>query len=134
MAEQENVQLIQQVYEDFGRGDIPAILNILADDIDWHVPGPTDIPTRGTRRGREQVAQFFTEVGETFDFEQFEPREFIAQGDVVVVLGYSRGSVKSTGRAIEGDWSMVFNLREGKVVRFRDYEDTNAFVAAYRGT
>lgn len=32
---QKNVQIVQQIYASFGRGDIPAVLNGLADDIDW---------------------------------------------------------------------------------------------------
>lgn len=54
-----NIQLVADVYAAFGRGDIAFVLNALADDVEWHFPGPEGIPLTGNRRGREQVAQFF---------------------------------------------------------------------------
>jgi ketosteroid isomerase-like protein len=39
--------------------------------------------------------------------------------------------VKSTGRAFDNDWAMVFTLREGKITGFRSYEDTGAVAAAF---
>jgi ketosteroid isomerase-like protein len=68
----------------------PPFLNALADHVEWQVPGPIDIlPWAGTCRGREQATQFFAEFAKTAENEQFEPQEFIAQGDKVVVLGHS---------------------------------------------
>lgn len=135
MAEQENVRIVQEAYAAFGRGDIPAVLNVFADDMEYFVPGPTDIiPTAGQRRDPEQVAQLFATINETEEVQQFEPQEFIAQGDMVVVLGHSRARVKSTGRTLEGDWVDVITLRDGKAVRYRHYYDTAAAVEAFRAT
>jgi uncharacterized protein len=132
MAEQNNVRTVQGIYEAFGRGDIPALLSVVADDIDWSIAGPPAVPHAGRRRGRQEVEQFFPVLAATEEFEQFEPREYIAQGDQVVVLGYLRSRVKATGRTYENEWAMVWTLRDGKVLRFRTYEDTAAEVAAYQ--
>jgi uncharacterized protein len=81
-----NVEVLQETYEAVGRGDIPALLNLLTDDVEWTLQGPYVIPFAGTRRGREEVAVFFSLVGETLEFQRFGPREFIGQDDIVVVL------------------------------------------------
>jgi ketosteroid isomerase-like protein len=134
MAEQENVQAVQRLYAAFQGGDSTAFLNTLADNVEWFVPGPKQIlPWAGRRQGREQVAQFFTEFAQTAETEQFEPREFIAQGERVVVPGHRRDRVKATGRIFESDWVQVFSVSEGKIARFRGYIDTAAMVAAFRG-
>jgi ketosteroid isomerase-like protein len=134
MTEQENVQVVQRLYAAFQQGDFAAFLNTLADEVKWFVPGPKQIlPWAGLRKGREQVAQFFTEYAQTAEIQQFEPREFIAQGERVVVLGYRRDRVKATGRSFESEWAQVFSLRAGKIVNFRGYIDTAAIVAAFRG-
>ena len=39
MADQ-NLATIRGAYEAFGRGDVPAVLSILADDVAWSVPPP----------------------------------------------------------------------------------------------
>lgn len=132
MSEQENVQAVEEAFAAFQRGDIPALLDTLTDDVEWFVPGPPDIiPFAGERRGRDQLVQFFTILGEAVEFEQFAPREFIAQGERVVVLGHSRDRVRATGHTVENDWAMVFTLRGGKVAGFRSYEDTAAVVSGF---
>ncbi len=64
----------------------------------------------------------------------FEPREFFAQDDTVVVLGHYRFRVKTTGIAYDTDWAMVWKLRDGKVVRFDIHDDSATEAAALRGT
>jgi ketosteroid isomerase-like protein len=70
-------------------------------------------------------------LGETLEFERFEPREFVAQGDTVVVLGYERCVVKPTGHTIEQEWAHVYTLRDGKIAKGRFIEDTAALVVAF---
>ncbi|HEU0004489.1 MAG TPA: nuclear transport factor 2 family protein, partial [Terriglobia bacterium] len=61
MTEEENVRTIQEAYASFQRGDVQAVLNVLTDDVEWVTPGPTGIlPLAGHRRGRDEVAQFFS--------------------------------------------------------------------------
>jgi ketosteroid isomerase-like protein len=133
MNEDTNIQTVQQLYNAFGQGNIDMILNALAEDVEWHQPGPTDVlPWAGTRHGRVQVAQFFTAIGETLEFLQFEPREFLAHENTAVVFGYERALAKPTNRTFESEWVMVFTLRAGQVVRLRAYHDTAAMVIAFR--
>ena len=130
MSDQTNVAVLQQGYEAFGRGDIPAVLELLTDDVEWTMQGPSVIPYAGTFRGREGVAEFFSLLDETIEFEQFEPRKFIGQGDTVVVLGYERDVVKVTGRGFEEEWAHVYTLRDGKIATGLFLEDTAALVDA----
>lgn len=130
MSEQENVEIVQQLYADVLRGNIPDVLNFLADDVEWKEPQAGAPPFAGTRRGRDQVAEFFKHFGKTVELEQFEPREYIAQGDQVVALGYYRVRWNSTGRTSETDWAMVWTFRVGKVAKFQAYTDSAAEVAA----
>jgi ketosteroid isomerase-like protein len=126
----ENVDVVQRTYEAVGRGDIPALLDLLTEDVEWTLQGPSVIPFAGTRYGREGVAEFFSSVGETIEFEQFEPREFVAQGDTVAVLGFERNLINPTGRTFEQEWAHVYTLRGGKIAKFRAFEDTAAHVVA----
>jgi hypothetical protein len=129
-----NVEVVQETYEAVGRGDISALLDLLTDDVEWTFQGPSVIPFAGTRRGREGVAEFFSLVGGNLEFERFEPREFVAQGDTVVVLGFERSLVKTTGRTFEQMWAHVYKLRDGKVAEFLALEDTAAHAVALDAT
>ena len=131
MSERTNTDVLQQGYEAFGRGDIPAVLDLLTDDVEWTQQGPSVIPFAGTRHGREGVAEYFSLLDENLEFEQFEPREFVAQGDTVVVVGFERSVIKATGHTIETEWAHVHTLRDGKIAKGRLFEDTGAYVEAF---
>ncbi len=134
MSEQENVEIVKQGFAAFQRGDIQTVLNLLSEDVDFRHPMSTAIwPWAGKRRGRAQVAEFFaglTEVNEKV--EQFELREFIAQGDKVVVLAFERIRLKTTGRVVDNEYVDIFTLKDGKIVQLCVYEDTAPFIAAIR--
>ena len=52
--------------------------------------------------------------------------EFIAGDDSVVVLGHERCVVRATGRVVEAKWVQIFDFRDGRVCRHREYTDTAA--------
>jgi uncharacterized protein len=125
-----NVKLVQEAYAAFGRGDIPGVLAHLSDDIDWELLGPSELPTAGNRRGKTAVSGFFQQVGELWDFERFEPRQFISQADVVVALGSYSGKAKGSNRPFQAEWAHVFTIKNGKASKFREYTDTANLVNA----
>jgi hypothetical protein len=129
MSEQQNLEVVRRGYEAFGRGDIHALLDLLADDVEWVSPGPPELPTAGNRRGRQQVAQFFQAVDQIFEIQQFEPKAFVAQGDRVVVLGTDTARIKATGKMVTEDWAHAFTVHDGRIVRMQEFIDTSAVVA-----
>ena len=133
MGEQQNTEIVRQAYAAFGSGNIPALLELVDDDIEWHavIGAAPHVPTAGKRHGKQAVAEFFRVLSQTVEFSRFEPREFIAQGDQVVVLGSYEGRAKATGRTFAEEWAMVDTIRNGKIVRFREYVNTAAMNAAF---
>jgi uncharacterized protein len=70
-----NVETVQALYDAFGRGDIPAILDMLADDIQWDQDAPSyGIPIYEPGVGKEQVKRFF-EALQDLEFLRFEPND-----------------------------------------------------------
>jgi ketosteroid isomerase-like protein len=130
--EQENMKLVQQIYEHFKRGDIKALLKLLSVNIEWQLPEIENVPFAGKRRGHEEMGQFFESLVDTQEVQHFDPREFIASGDKVLALGHYAWRVKSTGREFGGDFAHVFTVHDGKVVKFHEYMDTAAAAAAHK--
>jgi ketosteroid isomerase-like protein len=124
-----NSDIIRSGYDAFRRGDLDGVLSTLDENIDWVTPGPSELRTAGHRRGREEVALFFQTLNEMLQFERFEPLEFIEQGDRIVVLGEDTVRVRATGRTVDYEWAHVFEMRDEKTIRFREYGDTAALVA-----
>ncbi|HMF56201.1 MAG TPA: nuclear transport factor 2 family protein [Pyrinomonadaceae bacterium] len=132
MSEQDNVQVVQQAYQNFKAGNIEALLGQMSDDVDWQLAEMENVSFSGRRKGRDGVAQFFSLLAEDQDVLQFEPHEFIAQGDKVAALGQYRWRVKSNGREYGGDWAHVFTIQDGKIKGFHEYMDTAAAAEAHK--
>jgi ketosteroid isomerase-like protein len=130
MGTQENVQLVKDGYAAFARGDIQGLLTLLSEDIEWVIPG-AELPLAGTYRGHDGVANFFQKLALESETLAFEPREFVAEGDRVLVVGWERAKVKATNRMFQADWVMAFTVRNGKVTKFHEYSDTQAIAEAH---
>jgi ketosteroid isomerase-like protein len=127
MAEQENVQRMQDLYAAFGRGDIATILANCSEDIDWGTETTaSEVPWYRIRHGREGVADFFSTLEREVDFRQFEPRVFAGAGDQVLVHVDIEYQLKKNGRGAQVGSLHEYTFRDGAVSRFRAYEDTAA--------
>ena len=131
MSEQNNTALIQDLYAAFGRGDIPAILSRLADDVEWTTEGPSAIPYAGKLTGPAKVRGFFEALGGTQDNMKLTTESYIAQGDKVATTGRYSGVVKATGKRFDCAVAHIFTIRDGKVIRFLDFMDTAHMADAY---
>ena len=134
MDSQENKQVAIRGYEMFKSGNIQGILDTCADDIEWTSTESEYVPFSGTFHGKNGVGEFFTKLGQSWELQQFEPQNFIAEGDKVAVTGMSRGKAKPTGVEFEDRWVHIFTIRDGKIARFEQYGDSAAAVAAFMPT
>jgi ketosteroid isomerase-like protein len=132
LGEQQNLDVVRGVYAAFGRGDLEGILAPLDPQVSWRTPGPPDLPTAGLRQGVSAVREFFGLLLNTFDIADFQPHDFLAAGDKVVVLGTSREGPKGSGRLVDFRWVHVFTFRGGKIVAFEEPADVSELVAEFR--
>lgn len=131
MDTQQNKELVRQGYQMFQEGKIDELLQLFSDDVEW-VGNPIEyVPFSRAYHGRQEVAQFFSELGQDQDVEMFEPQEMIAEGDKVAVIGREKWNVRTTGKSYESPWVHVFTIRDGKIMRFKQYYDTAATQAAF---
>ena len=132
----DRVAVVRNFYATLERGDLPQVINLVEEEVDWQSPvtraHPPEIPWSTIRRTRQEVAAFFKELGQDVKPEGFELLKITAQDDRVVVEGKNRGTVRRTGRTYEHEWVMVFSIRGDKIVRFRHYYDTADLVGAFR--
>ncbi len=134
MHEEQNLALVRRGYDAFGRGDIATLLTLFDAEISWVTPGPADLPTAGTRHGHAAVAEFFKTLLGLMDVTRFEPVEFIAKDEQVIVIGNETCRVRATGKEVDYRWVHVFTIREGKVTAFEEFGDLSALVIDLRST
>jgi uncharacterized protein len=134
MSTEENVQIVKAFFAAMGSGDKQALLALAAEDIEWILPGQ-DWPLAGTYRGHAGLAALVKKESETIDMTLSEPREFVAQGDRVLVIGVASGTIKATNKTFEDNWIFAITIRDGTLRSIREYIDTQAMArAAETGT
>ena len=123
----QNSETVRQIYGAFQRGDIAAILDRLAEDVEWeYAIAPAGVPWLQPRRGRAAVPGFFAAMS-GFELHQFEPKMLLENGNVVVALIDVDLTVTATGtRITEKDEVHIWYFDpHGRVERFGHKLDTH---------
>ncbi|PTQ64424.1 hypothetical protein C8J45_103272 [Sphingomonas sp. PP-CE-3G-477] len=128
LGTEKNVQTVKDFFAAIGRGDKKSLLALVAEDIEWIIPGK-DWPLAGTFRGHAELADLLETAARSIETST-EPREFVAQGDRVLVVGFASGRIKATNKTFEDDWIFAITVRDGRLTSIREYVDTQALAQA----
>jgi ketosteroid isomerase-like protein len=125
MSEQ-SIGFVKGVYEAFARGDVPAVLGAFAEDIEWYEA--EGMPYGGLHRGGEAVAQkVFGPIAEDVDGFAVVPEEYMGSGTTVAAVVRYTGTGKATGKVLDLPVVHVWDIRDDKLARFRQFIDTVKF-------
>ena len=120
-----NVETVQQIYEAFGSGDVPAIIDKLDANVEWDTEVPVDgVPWLQPRRGAADVPGFFEALA-PLNITRFEPHTWFADGDKVFVLIALDGT-NANGKPFNVPYEGHFWAFDsaGKVTKFQHVVDT----------
>ena len=129
MSIAENVQIVKDFFAAIGSYNKQDLLALVAEDIEWIIPGE-DWPLAGTHRGHAELAAVLQKASDEVEMTHPEPPEFVAQGDRVLVVGVATGKIKATNKPFKDDWVFDMTVRDGKVTKIREYIDTQALARA----
>lgn len=123
-----NLQALKGLYDAFGRGDLPAVLGVMHERIDWREP---ESMPYGSQVGRQAVAEnIFGAVLRDVTGFTVTVDEFVDGGDVVVTIGNYRGTGVKTGISFDTPFVHVWRFTDGKASYFRTYTDTKIWYDA----
>ncbi len=123
---------VGRLLEAFLAGDVETFTSYTDDDIEWNPAQHHPILTQ-QYRGREQFMNgAVATVAAELDGFRFDIEHVYAFGDVAVTELYYHGTVKSTGRPFDMPAAIVWDVRDGKVIRTREYMDTWAAMNAFQ--
>jgi ketosteroid isomerase-like protein len=133
-----NIETISELYADFGRGDIPAVLEKLADDVQWEVCAvetaaqKAGVPWLQPQYGRSGAAKFFDIVAK-FDFKVFDILSLMDGGSQVSALLRIAADTPGGGHFDDEEIHLWTFNDEGKITAYRHYMDSEPHIAAARG-
>jgi ketosteroid isomerase-like protein len=122
---QDNVDLVRLMFDRWNAGDVDGWLEFWHADAEW-VSEPFQAFDGSARRyqGRDDLRRFPAEVLEGFaDLGQVERPEFRDLGDRVLVLADYRARAGVAGPEVTTPMAWLLELRDGKIVRGRDFLD-----------
>lgn len=130
----EPMAVVQDIYAAFGRGDVAAIVDHMADDVAWE-PGMQDhgVPWLSPGSGKGHVGDFFATIGEQVEMRRFEPVAFLTGESHVAVVVDLEAVVRGSGAPITDREVHLWTFDdEGRVTSLRHFLDTHQHVVASR--
>lgn len=127
---------ITGVYEAFSRGDVPAILDALDENVAWeswidNSAASAGVPWLLPRHGKAGAAEFFGVLGSQMRILDFRVLSMMAGESQVAVEFEIELEVPSTGERFRDEEIHLWTFNDrGKVVRFRHYADTAKHIRA----
>ena len=123
MGTTENKRIVDAFYQASNRGDMEALLALLADDLRWTNIGSTKYS--GSFEGKENVVQnlFGPVFGQLKDGIKATVENVIAEGDFVAVQLRGEAETKD-GRPYNGTYCHVFRIHDGTIREVTEYLDT----------
>src|SRR3954447_12332849 len=117
---QENLEVVRRMYAAFDRGDGDSAL--AAFDADVVIDASHRVDGR-IGHGREEMATILAEwLGAWEDWRE-DVEDIRDLGDHVLVISTQRGRGKGSGVEFENRFGMLYEVRDGAIVRWTVYDD-----------
>lgn len=123
------VEIVKDLYARLTAGDAAGALALMSDDIEWITMMDYKVTGRGPQRVFEDMLRPAMAEWEPY---RLTPHEFICHGGKVVSVGRFEGTNRMTGKHVEVDYSHIWEVENGKIVRHRQFIDTGKIEPARR--
>ncbi len=106
------IEAINKFFAAYATYDLDGMREVLAEDIEWTIPGHH--PLSGVKRGVEEVAAFFTQLGKA----GFQAEPLFLEANEEYVVDIHRGwTTEGVGR-VDTTWALVWHFdTDGRVDR-----------------
>lgn len=127
-----NCIVARKLYDAFLAGDLRAIYALLDPGVEWELVGPGEVPHFGLYRGLDEVKRFFSIIGEINQIESFEVLSCTETEKGAYVECRERGHFKGHPRQFDMRSCQLMDIEDGRIVRFRIYQDTAQMLDSWR--
>jgi ketosteroid isomerase-like protein len=126
MDAERNKKIVKATWDAFWSGDVYKGLVNMSEDIVWYAPGGNSMG--GPKRGKAEIRKFrFTEL-DVFRELRRTVVGIYGDGDTVVMELKAEGTLRN-GDPYDNSGCVVYDLENGKIVRVRQYVDTQKAMA-----
>ena len=115
------LEIVKELYAKLTTGDAGGALTLMSENIEWIPMMDYKVDGRGPLKVLEGMLVPAMQEWEPYTLT---PHEFICDGGKVVSVGRFKGANRVTGKSVEVDYSHIWEIRNGRIVRHRQFIDT----------
>ncbi|SCL13555.1 nuclear transport factor 2 family protein [Micromonospora inyonensis] len=124
--------VVESFFTRFAAGDVPGLIDLFADELDFVVEGSPRIPWSGRRSSPAELEAFFASFGQVLGpAKEYNVTATVIDGDNAVVIGHNSFEVLATGKVFDNHFALHMVVEDGKITTYRMYEDSYAINAAF---
>ena len=129
-AESADKAIVREFLEVFSRGDVAGVVARLHDNATWWVSG-TMVGLSGTY-SKQQMGELLKGVKDYYKQGalRITPSRMIAEGNLVAVEAESYAELQN-GRVYNNLYHFVFEIADGRILRVKEYMDTQHAYATF---
>ncbi|MDX8458950.1 nuclear transport factor 2 family protein [Mesorhizobium humile] len=118
-----NLELIRRTYEGSSAENGGNLLAVVSPDVEW--TEAEGFPYAGTYVGVETLMKgVFQRLATEWTGYRANVHSYLADGDRVAAFGVYSGTYNATGKAMTAPFAHLYELRDGRIIRMRQYVDT----------
>lgn len=121
-----NLEMIQSTYEGSASSNAKHLAEALSEKAEW--TEAEGFPYGGTYIGVEAIMEnVFSRLGSEWDDYKASVNTYheVSEKDVIIAEGMYSGVYKKTGKSFEAEFVHVWQLENGKIVKFKQYVDSH---------
>jgi len=124
--------IVLAAYRALSARDVESLAELVSPDVVWGGPDNPLIPSAGTRQGMAGMFECLRIGDATETIVALEPMRFLAEDDMVAVIGHTRVTATPTGNTYETDFVHLVTIADGRITRFQEFFDTYVAAEAFR--
>ncbi|MGI9021445.1 MAG: nuclear transport factor 2 family protein [Solirubrobacterales bacterium] len=128
MGARANTEIVESAYDAMNRRDMRAFLAVIDRDVEWRASNRGTDPD--TYIGQAGVDRFLDTRLDVWDELVQEPGEMVESGEKVVAVVDVRAKGRGSGIEVSERAFHLWELRDGRVVRFETFDDETSLRAA----
>lgn len=112
--------IVEKMFNAFEKGDVEKFLDTVSENTLWIYHGTQIIP-KGEFKNKEGVRNFVENILSKTEILNFEPQQYIVEGNMVVVLGKEHQKVKRSGRELKQKWVQIYTVENDLITRMEEF-------------
>lgn len=112
--------VVEKMFAAFAEGSVDKILETVSNDSVWIYHGTQVIP-KANFSGKEGARTFFSNILNYTEVLHFQPKQFIVQENIVVVLGNEHQRIKRSGKELKQEWVQLYTIENDLITRMEEF-------------